>query len=36
MDERLKIIKEKFLDIEAKLADPEVIGDLDRLFELSK
>lgn len=36
MDERLKIIKEKYLDIENKLSDPEVIGDLDRLFELSK
>ncbi len=36
MDERLKIIKEKFEEIEVKLGSPEVLSDFNKLRELSK
>ncbi len=36
MDERLKIIKDKYLELERLLADPEVLGDFQKLKELSK
>ena len=36
MDERLKIIKEKFVELEAELAKPEVLSDFQKLKTLSK
>lgn len=36
MDERLKIIKDKFLELETELASPEVLSDFQKLKELSK
>lgn len=36
MDERLKIIKEKYVELERELATPEVLSDFQRLKELSK
>ena len=36
MEERLKIIKEKYLELEALLSDPEVLSDFQKLKELSK
>lgn len=36
MDERLKIIKDKYLELEEKLADPEILSDFQRLKDLSK
>ncbi len=36
MDERLKIIKEKFVELEAELAKPEVLSDFQKVKELSK
>ena len=36
MEERLKIIKEKYVELERELATPEVLSDFQRLKELSK
>lgn len=36
MDERLKIIKEKFEELERELAQPEVLSDFQKLKDLSK
>lgn len=36
MDERLKIIKEKYADLEHELARPEVLSDFQKLKDLSK
>lgn len=36
MDERLRIIKEKYAELETKLSDPEVISDFHKLKTLSK
>ncbi len=36
MEERLKIIKEKYLELEKELATPEVLSDFQKLKELSK
>ena len=33
MDERLKIIKEKYVELERELATPEVLSDFQRLKE---
>ncbi len=36
MDERLKIIKDKYLELERELANPEVLSDFQKLKDLSK
>lgn len=36
MEERLKIIKEKYLELETELANPEVLSDFQKLKDLSK
>lgn len=36
MDERLKIIKEKYLELERELSNPDVLSDFQKLKELSK
>lgn len=36
MDERLKIIKEKYIELEKELSTPEVLSDFHKLKELSK
>lgn len=36
MDERLKIIKEKYVELEKELSTPEVLSDFQKLKELSK
>ena len=36
MDERLKIIKDKYLELEQDLANPEILSDFQKLKELSK
>lgn len=36
MDERLKIIKEKYVELESELAKPEVLSDFQKLKNLSK
>ena len=36
MDERLKIIKDKFLELEQELSTPEVLSDFQKLKDLSK
>ena len=36
MEERLKIIKEKYLELESQLTEPEVLSDFQKLRELSK
>jgi len=36
MDERLKIVKEKYLELETELSNPDVLSDFQRLKDLSK
>lgn len=36
MDERLKIIKDKYVELEAELAKPDVLSDFQKLRDLSK
>jgi len=36
MDERLKIIKDKYVELEAELAKPDVLSDFQKLRNLSK
>lgn len=36
MDERLKIIKEKYVELERELSNPDVLSDFQKLKELSK
>jgi len=36
MDERLKIIKDKYVELEAELAKPDVLSDFQKLINLSK
>ena len=36
MDERLKIIKAKYLELEQDLANPDILSDFQKLKELSK
>ena len=36
MEERLKIIKEKYLELEKELTNPEILSDFQKLKELSK
>ena len=36
MDERLRVIKEKYIALEQELATPEVLNDFQKLKELSK
>ena len=36
MDERLKIIKEKYLELEESLSNPDILSDFKRLKDLSK